>query len=356
MSAADEGRTEQATSKQRQKFRDEGSVPRSQELSTLAQFLTGFAILGTTGGALFLSLGELMRWSYANMDKSINEMGLGPLAAFYFRHYVLVLAPLFAGLFFSVIIVSRFQFEFKISMKAIKPKFKKLNPFANIGKVLISKNSMMEMVKFTTKIAIMSLLAWIAIRPLTDEFASLFMFTPNQIGMIVWQYAEAIWLMIIAFMVVLGVGDYAWQRRQLEEKMKMTKDQVKDEHKQSQGDPKVKQRQRLKAMEMLAALMKQGAREADVVITNPTHFAVGLKYVHGQMTAPKVVARGVDHLALHIRRIARHAEIPIVENRSLARALYYSTEMGDEIPDRLFKPVAEILAFVYKLRKERKSA
>ena len=278
------------------------------------------------------------------------------LDSFYFGRYLAFMGPLFAGLFLSVIVVSRFQFEFKISWKAIQPKFKKINPFANIQKVLISKNSMMEAFKFTTKIFIMALLAWTAIKPLTDEFASLFYFTPVQIGMIVWDYAKSIWIMIIAFMVVLGLGDFAWQKYQLENKMKMTKNQIKDEHKQIQGDPKTKMRQRQKAMELLQSLMRQGTQEADVIITNPTHFAIGLKYTHGAMGAPKVVARGLDHMALQIRRLARQSEIPIVENRALARALYYSTETGMEIPDNLFKPVAEILAFIFKLRQKRASA
>jgi len=289
MSAADEGRTERATQKQRDKHREEGSVAKSQELSTMAQFMTAFSVLTLTGGYLFDSMAEVMRYSYGQLTTSF-EGDLYLLLNVYFTRFVLMMLPMFAALFLSVIVVSRFQFEFKISWKAIQPKAKKLNPFANFKKVMISKNSLMEMVKFTLKIAIMSFLAWLAIRPVLPEYASLFQLEPFQIMLRVAEQAAAVWLMVIAFMLVLGIGDFTWQKYQHEDKMKMTKQQVKDEMKQAQGDPKVKQRQRMRAMEMMRSLMEQGAREADVVITNPTHFAVALAYKHGKMSAPKVVA------------------------------------------------------------------
>lgn len=318
-------------------------------------FLVSWVIFIAFGGATYLKMGDMFRAAFNNIAMSV-ETDYQPLVSDYFVEYIGFILPLYAALIGSVIIISRLQFTFEISWKAIQPKSDKINPFKNFKKVLISKQSAMESVKFTAKILVMGFLAWLAIQPLASEFPAMFQFTPNQIGIIIWNYTSAIWLLIILFMVVLGIGDFAFQYNQMEEKMKMTPFEVKDETKQAMGDPKVKQKQRQKSMEMLQKLMQQGAKEADVVITNPTHFAVALAYKHGKMNAPKVVARGVDHLALSIRRTARKNEVPIVENRALARSLYYSTELGSEIPDRLFKPVAEILAFIYKLKQEQARA
>ena len=214
----------------------------------------------------------------------------------------------------------------------------------------------MELLKSIVKMSVLSYLAYLAVRPLIGEFASLNQLTPMQIGLKTWEYASDIWLFITAFMLIIGFADFAWQKHQLEEKMMMRPQDVEDEQKQSTGDPKVKREQRLRGMRMLQELLSEQTREADVVITNPTHFAVALQYRHGEMTAPKVVAKGVDHMALKIRKIARKEEIPIVENRGLARALYYGCDVSQEIPNNLFRPVAEILAFVFKLGQERKTA
>ena len=353
MSAADEGRTERATEKQRKKFRDEGSVAKSQELNSLFSFLAGYMVLTFLGSYLFLSTADLMRQSFAEAWKMNVPENLEVFTYFYILEVMWLLTPIFVALFVGVVAVNIMQFGFHVTFKAIKPKWSKINPIANFRKVLFSKNSIMELIKSVAKMVILSLLAWLAVAPLVDQFAYMSLLTPMQIGMKTWEFASEIWFMIILFIGILGIADYSWQRYQLEEKMKMKPQDVKDEMKQAMGDPLMKQEQRRRGMQMLQKLLSEQTREADVIITNPTHFAVALQYKHGIMGAPKVVARGVDYMAIRIKKIARQTHIPIVENRSLARALYFSTDVGDEIPEQLFKPVAEILAFIFKLNKER---
>ncbi len=356
MSATDEGRTEQATEKQREKFRDEGSVAKSNELNSFVSFFAGFAVLSLMGAHIALSIGEMMRHAFQNLNAISLAENLQTLNFYYFKRYMLLLAPIFLALFVSVAAVNIAQFGFKISWKAIKPKFSKVNPFANFRKVLLSANSLFELIKSVVKITMLTLLTFWAIRPLMNEFVSMLQLTPLQTAMKTWEYVEIVWMVIIVFMLALGLADFSWQKYQLEEKMKMKPQDVEDEMKQSFGDPEIKRRQRQKGRQLLQSLAAQKTEEADVVITNPTHFAVALRYKHAQMGAPKVMAKGVDYVALRIRKQARHANIPIVENRGLARALYYSVEMDQEIPEKLFRPVAEILAFIYKLNKERASA
>ena len=353
MSAADEGRTEKATEKQRKKFRDEGSVAKSVELNSLFSFLAGYMVLTFLGSYLFFSVADVMRQSFAEAWKMGVAENIEVFSYFYILEIMWLLTPMFLALFIGVVAVNIMQFGFHVTFKAIKPKWSKVNAISNFRKVLFSKNSMMELAKSVAKMTALSFLSYIAVLPLIDQFAYMSLLTPMQIGMKTWEFASEIWFMIILFIGILGIADYTFQRRQLEEKMMMKPQDVKDEMKQAMGDPLMKQEQRRRGMQMIQKLLNEQTREADVIITNPTHFAVALQYKHGIMGAPRVVAKGVDYMALRIKKIARHSQIPIVENRSLARALYFSSEVGEEIPEQLFKPVAEILAFIFKLNKER---
>lgn len=355
MSAEDEGRTEKATGKQRDKFREEGSVAKSNELGSFSQFLVAYIVLGLFGSYIAIGLGDLMIFGLTHLNFSVAD-NLFQLAALYVTKSLMLLGPLFAALVFGAVAISRVQFDFRVSWKAIKPKFNKINPFGNFKKVLITTNSLMELGKSLVKLTVLSFLVWLVVKPMMTELLLMYQFTPMQIGIRTWDIARQIWLLVILFMGVLGIGDFLWQKRQLEEKMKMTKQQIKDEYKQQESDPQMKAKLMQRGRQMLQSLMQQATSQADVVITNPTHFAVALSYKHGQMNAPKVVAKGMDHLAMKLRKMARQKEVPIVENRGLARALYHSTEVGASIPDNLFKPIAEILAFIYKLNTKKGAA
>jgi len=351
VSAEDEGRTESATSKKREKFRDEGSVAKSQELGSFSQFLVAYFALIYSGKSIVFGLGEMMVFMFENLGMDPTQ-NIQKLAIFYTLRAIILLLPLFAALMIGAVAIARLQFSFKVSWKAIAPKWSKVNPITNFKKVLISKQSLMELGKSLAKLVVLTFLTWTVVKPEIPDFLLMYQFSPAQIGMKTWQLATDIWLLVIMFMGLLGIGDFTFQKYQLEEKMKMTKQEVKDEMKQAEPDPAVRGKILARGREILNSLMQNATKGADVVITNPTHFAVAISYKHGAMGAPKVVAKGKDHLAMKMRKTARLKMIPIVENRGLARAIYFSTEVGAEIPETLFKPVAEILAFIYKLGKE----
>lgn len=356
MSAADEGRTEKATPKKRDKARGEGQVAKSQEVNSMTQYLMGYVVMAFFGGYLFQKMGEIARHIFTNVHTIDVGGDLNLFNLLQFKVFVIAVGPLFFALFFAVFAVNIAQFGFRVTWKAIQPKGAKLNVFKNFKRVLFSKNTLVELAKSLAKLAVMSILIYIAVTPLFYEFPQVIRLNPFQIAMKTWEYASAIWIYIIAFMLVLAIADYSWQRYQHEEQLKMKPEEVKDEQKQAVGNMDVKRKQREFSMKMLQKIIQQQASQADVVITNPTHFAIGLQYKHGKMNAPKVVAKGADYAALRIRKIARNKNIPIVENRRLARALYYACEAGQEIPESLFRPVAEILAFIYKMKKERGQA
>jgi len=356
MSAADEGRTEQATQKQRDKFRNEGQVPRSVELNSLSQYLSGYFLFSLGGLFAIALLGSMMTQCFEQVALPGRDVLWGPLQQKLVLQTLLLLAPFLLVLWLAVVTINIAQFGLHFSTEPLTPKWSKLNFFANLKNILISSRALFELAKSSLKILVLGYLVWLVFRSAAEEFAMLGELTPWQIAATIWSYAEQIWIYFLAFMLAVGAADALYQRHQLNEKMKMAPHQIKDEHKQAEGDPKVKSRQRQKAAQFFRQVMAQNVRQAQVVITNPTHFAVALAYQPGTPGAPLVVARGADHLALRIRKLARQHQIPVVENRPLARGLYHQGRLGAEIPAHFFRPVAEILAWIFKLDRARRRA
>ena len=356
MSAENEGRTEEPTQKQREKFREEGQVAKSSEINTLAQYVAGLLALAWIGPFVVQKLMETMRFTFNELSKA--EFISRPIETSQSLgfHVVLILLPIFVFLWLSIFFTNVAQFGFQISWKAIQPKAQKFNVFSNFKSQFMSSRSLVDLVKSLAKVFILSFLIYQATRDLAEEFPQLFFSTPMQQGIYMWDVASDIWWVFIYFMLILGFIDGWYQRHSLKEKMKMTPSQVKDESKQRDGDPMIKRKIRTKQFTFMHELMRKNMASADVVITNPTHFAVALSYKHGQMSVPRVVAKGVDHVALSLRKIARNKSIPIIENRRIARSLYYTTEIGSDIPEEFFRPVAEILAFVFQINKKQRRA
>jgi len=268
-------------------------------------------------------------------------------------HIFQILAPLFAIAFVMGFLGNVLQFGFLLSGKALQPKFDKLNVVKGIGR-MFSKRTVMEMLKAIAKIAVVGFLAYSVVR---EEF---FRTLPSLVDMDVWgiffyitRISYKIMVHVLWFLIILSAVDYAFQRWQYEEDLKMTKQEVKDEYKQREGDPQVKARVRSIQREMARKRMLADVPLADVVVTNPTHLAVALQYDSEKGAAPRVVAKGADFLAAKIRDVAREHGVPLVEDKPLARALYKGVKVGQLIPESLYKAVAEILAYVYSLKGRR---
>ena len=241
------------------------------------------------------------------------------------------------------------QVKWKVTLKPLQPKFSKLNPISGFKKIF-SKEALFELLKSLIKIGIV---CWIAYSTLRDEFHNIFFLYDmplKQAIVFIGDLAISIGLSISLTYVLIALADFVYQKLRFNEDMMMTKQEVKDEYKNTEGNPEIKSKQRARMREVSQRRMMQDLKTADVVITNPTHYAVAVKYDQNESSAPVVVAKGEDYLAAKIKEAAKENEIEIVENKPLARMLYANVDIGAQIPPELYQAVAEVLAFVYNLK------
>jgi len=280
-------------------------------------------------------------------DLNISEF-LG-FAQEIFRPFMLAIGPPLAAAFITAILANVVQIGFKISPKSLKPKFSKLNPLKGFGR-LFSKQSFMELAKSLFKLALVSTIAYLTIKSEMSQILLLGTMELNSIFIYMLTTFLKIAIRCTLAMIFLAVIDYAFQKWNFEQRLKMTKKEAKDDHKRTEGDPLIKSKIRSIQREMARKRMMEAVPQADVVITNPTHLAVALKYEAASMGAPKLVAKGAGKVAQRIKELAGKYNIPLIENKELARSLYQLAEIDQEIPPNLYPAVAEVLAYIYKLK------
>jgi flagellar biosynthetic protein FlhB len=288
-----------------------------------------------------------------------NTRDLGLMFIAMVKAVGLALAPLLLVALIIAIAANILQVGLFFSTKRLQPNLAALNPFKGLGKLLGGGQGFGHLALNVVKIALLGFVAWSAIHSRAGEIVNsqqlTFMQSFGLGATVVYSVAMRVGILLL----VLAIVDYAYQRWRVERKLKMTKQEVKDEMRRMEGDPQIKQRRRQIALQRVYQKIKKDVPTADVVVTNPTHFAIALKYDSTEMHAPRVVAKGADLLALRIREIAAANGVPIVERPPLARALYKLVEVGQEIPEQFYSAVAEILAYVYELSgkaKARKTA
>jgi flagellar biosynthetic protein FlhB len=344
-------RTERATGKRRMEARKRGQVALSREIPSALILITLLGVFYFSGTrvieALIQLFGEFFGQLHTIRLRTISDATA--LAIALGRSCVLLLVPVVLPLLIAGVAGNILQVGFEIHAEPLAPKLSKLSPAAGLKRIC-SMRGLVELVKSMAKIAFIGAIAWSVVSGYLTEFPTL---VRRDIGGI-WEFTHTAAFRIIFYvclaMVVLAVLDYAYQRWQYEENLKMTKQEVKDERKQTEGDPQIKAR--IRSLQRQAAYHRMIAEvpKADVVITNPTHLAIALRFDPAEMSAPRVVAKGADHIAARIRDIARDHEVPLVENKPLAQALYRLAEPGDYIPVELYRAVAEVLAYVYRLK------
>ena len=280
-------------------------------------------------------------------DRSV-QAAAGLIASVTLKSLIIML-PFMAFGFVVTLLVSIVQVGWKVSTKPMKPELSKLNPL-NGFKRIFSKDSLFELVKSILKIVIIIYIAYTSIKDNANDLFALYDLGLNQAVALVGTLIINTGIKISIVYLVIGLADFIYQKHKFNEDMKMTKQEVKDEYKNTEGDPQIKGRQRRKMQEVSQKRMMQDVPKADVVITNPTHFAVALKYEAKVSSAPVVLAKGEDYLAQKIKEVARENKIEIVENKPLARMLYHNVDVGAEIPPELYQAVAEVLAAVYKAK------
>ncbi len=354
---ADSGdKTEKATPKKRRKAREEGQVLQSREMTSAIVLLCLFITMKVAGSYMYEQMYEnfgVFFNGYQNLSDLFSIKGITKLSMNMILRFLKIVAPIFLVALITGIASGYAQVGFLFTTKPLSFKFSKLNPL-NGFKKMFSIRSVTELVKSILKIVI---IGYIGYTYLISEAKNIL----NTMDMDVISIATYICITSINVairmcmaMLLLGVLDYGYQWWEYEKNLKMSKQEIKEEHKESEGNPEVKGKIRQKQRQMALRRMLQDIPKADVVITNPTHFAVAVKYDPKASDAPRVVAKGQDYIALRIKEIAKENKVEIVENKPLARTLFSTVEIGDKIPPELFQAVAEVLAFVYGLKnKER---
>lgn len=262
---------------------------------------------------------------------------------------LLLIWPFLVFGFAITFIVTVYQVGWKVTAKPMEPKLSKFNPI-NGFKRIFSKDSLFELLKSVIKVGVIAYVAYTNLVEEADNLFVLYEISLNQAIALVGNIIIEFGIEISIVFIVIGIIDYMYQKWKFGEDMKMTKQEVKDEYKNTEGDPQIKGRIRQKMREASQRRMMQDVPKADVVITNPTHFAVAIKYDAEVSKAPIVVAKGEDYLAQKIKEVARENNVEIVENKPLARMLYHNVDIGAEIPPELYQAVAEVLAMVYHMK------
>lgn len=282
-------------------------------------------------------------------EKDLSTQAVASIFTNVILQWMLIVLPFFAFGFIIALLVSIVQVGWKVSTKPMKPELSKFNPI-NGFKRMFSKDSVFELVKSIIKIGLIAYMAYASIRDHQNELFILYDLELKQAVALVGGLVIDVGFKISLVYLIVGIADFVYQKHKFNEDMKMTKQEVKDEFKNTEGDPQIKGRQRRKMQEVSQKRMMQDVPKADVVITNPTHFAVALRYDTKESTAPVVVAKGADYVAQKIKEIAKDNKIEIVENKPLARMIYHNVDLGAEIPPELYQAVAEVLAYVYRLK------
>lgn len=347
-------KTEKATPKKRQDARKKGQVAKSAELSgavVLFSALISLSMFGSFMKERFMSLyldvfqnRMMMEVTPENVASMFKEYGL---------QILILLAPLLGITFLLALVVNFAQVGFMANGEGITPKFSKINPIKGF-KNIFSMRSFVEFLKSVFKLVLIAYLVYSTLWGEKESFASLAHVNAEGVYRFAAKMTMNLGIKIAAVLFIMAILDYIYQKYEYEKSLKMSKQDIKDEYKKMEGDPLIKGKIRERQRRMAMQRMMQEVPGADVIITNPTHFAVALKYDGSKMEAPQIVAKGQDYVALRIRELAKEHGVVTMENKPLARALFQRAEVGDVVPADLFQAVAEVLAYVYKLKGKRR--
>jgi flagellar biosynthetic protein FlhB len=342
-------KTLEPTDKKLEDARAKGDVPMAPEMRHAAMFVAMLVVMGGMGAYTIQRMGNLFvrLWGGAD-DFRMTPDGAQAFTTGLFAAIGSALLPILSALFGFAIVGGLLQGRPMIAWSRVAPKFSKLNPISGAGK-LFGKRAFVEFLKTLAKLSLVVGIAATIAWPHAATIDRLVGADLTSMGAAAADIVRAMLQPIAMLVGALALFDFVWQRRAFLKRMRMSLQEVKDEYKQSEGDPKIKAKIRQMQMQRAKSRMMQNVPKASVVITNPTHFAVALQYDHGAMAAPVVVAKGVDAVALRIREIATANNVPLVENRPLARALYASAEIDHPIPVEHYAAVAEVISYVLKI-------
>lgn len=352
-------KTEEPTAKKLSDARNEGQVAKGKDLTSAVMLLVLFMVLRFTVGNMgegfiecfnknYTQIGDLFTSTHGeyNMQYTIALIQSAAL------DMLKLLIPFFGIGFIVAIVIELAQVKWKPTSKPLQPKLSKFNPVNGI-KRMFSVRTLVSLIKQIVILVVIFIVVYNKLKSRMSDIYMLYDIPLISAIMLLGDIIFDIGTVICVIYTIIGIADYVFEKRKFKKDMMMTKQEVKDEWKNTEGNPEVKNKIRQKMSEVSRRRMMQAVPEADVVITNPTHFAVALKYEQNKGKAPVVIAKGEDYLAAKIKEAARENNIEIVENKPLARMLYYNVELDEEIPPELYQAVAEVLAFVYNIKNKR---
>jgi flagellar biosynthetic protein FlhB len=352
MSEEDAGeKTEEPTDRRRDEFRERGQIAKSQDILSLLILSAGLSYFLFFGRFIYERMGKIFTVFFqARYGLDISVHSIINLTAKTFMEIGYLILPLIIGVIVLGVLGNMMQVGVLITTKTLEPKLDKLNFFAKFIPAFFNKQSIGNLFTSLIKLFFILLVVYYTLNGDAQKIAQLPLL-PLELGLAyMFERILMVFFNIVLIMVIIAVLDYAWQVYTMEQKMKMSKQEVKDEHKLSEGNPLIKSQRRKRALEMFNQRMMTAVPEADVIINNPTHFSVALRFDKDKDIAPVVVAKGADLLALRIRRLAEQHDVAMVDNPTLARALYRQAKVGKQIPYEFYRAVAEILYYVYRLR------
>lgn len=346
-----EEKTEEATPRRRQQAREEGRVPKSVELGSAIGLMAAFVLFKVHFSVIFddvqLYVGDALSSVYLQEDLTVelfSKLFLDTLLVL-----VKVCAPIMGVCLLAGLIANYAQVGVLFTTKPLQLKFDQLNPIQGI-KRLFSARTFVELIKSIAKLVIIGWVSYTTIKSELPVFETMFNMPVRESLPFIGNLIVSVGIKVAGILMILAFADYAYQRYEYAKSLRMSKQELKEEHKNIEGNPQIKGKIKQKQRQIAMQRMMQDVPKADVVITNPTHYAIAIRYDGQLMPAPLVVAKGVDHVAQKIKSIAKEHNVPTVENRPLAQALYKACEIGAVIPADMFQAVAEVLAFVYRLK------
>lgn len=343
-------RTEPATPKRRQEVRKKGQLARTAELGIALSILAAHMVFNSRGAQMGETAVRMLRYGISAMSaEPLTPHTLGALAIPFALLAGQILAPLLLAVTCAALASQLLQVGFMWSSEILKPNWNRINPVEGF-KRLCSRRALVELVRSLLKVAVIGWLAWGVLR-------ETLLVVPELMESSAWQAAAAAGRLVGklatrvgATFLAIAVADYIYQRWDFEKSIRMTRQEVEEELRQSEGDPQVRSHLRQRQRQLALGRMLKEVERADVVVTNPVHVAVALRYEPSQMTAPVIVAHGAGEVAERIKQVAREHRVPVVRNEALARGLFAGADVGRQVPPELYQAVAEVLAFVYQLR------
>lgn len=346
-------KTEKATPKRKQDERKKGNVFMSREAVTVVTLVASFYTLKGMSGGIFDGLKNLLI-RFFTLCATMDTLNIKLLQQLFFDailQFVIAVMPILGATVLAAVAATMLQTKMLVSMESLKFKGERLNPLNGLKK-MFSLRSVVELLKAILKIVVLGAVLYNILKDQMALLPRLMDLTPQVIVITMSNMISEIVMLVAILFIALAAGDYFYQWWEYEKNLRMSKQEIKDEYKQMEGDPQVKSRQRSIQQQRARNRMMQSVPSADVVIRNPTHYAVALRYDREKDRAPMVIAKGQDHLALKIVEIAENHDVYVMEDKPLARGLYAAIEVGQEIPGQFYEPVAQILAFVYNLKKK----